>query len=1133
MDRITLEELDVLRFLESCQNKKLRERIFEHNNPTLTEVCTIVAMYMKQRKNEQTIAARAPAASAESVASVQNNSTQNNVQRKNSVQNKKKRNKSGKCPPWMADLNNRCWGCGQESHGSKAEREKSCKAKDAICGHCKIKGHFQNCCYTKRKAEQDGTASSRGDVRQVQDESHEDTYEVRISAQISNDKGDAFTFRVFADTGAVCSLISADLAETHHIQPHMQAVNGQQLEVLGTASVSIQCGNHKITSDIIITTSMHNEIILGLGDLHKLSIVHERFPMPIYSTKESRSESIAKMKEHFINKYPQVLTDKLLETPMVGGDMKVTIKGNPDPYKVVTARQVPLRFQQKAEQCVQKMIEERIIAIETGHTPWCAPGFFVIKGNGEVRPVVDYTQLNKHVARDAHLFTPSKDIVAGIDPGAKYFAKFDLKSGYHQISLDEESSKLTTFLLFNGQYRYLRAPMGLCSSSDEFCRRTDEALAGLPIRKLVDDILITASTLGDLQTKIDMLLQRCHSHNIVLSKPKFQIAEEISFAGYTINANGVEPSPDKLQAIRAFPTPSRVEEVRTFLGMVNRLSPFISDTAQLTDPIRQLLKKETLWHWGPDQDKSFRDIKAALHDLLILNHFDPALQTFLYTDASKLNGIGFVMIQRTANNEDRVIQCGSRSLTSSERNYAAMEIEALAIAYAIKKCDLFLRGFPFTVVTDHKPLIGLWNKPLSQIDNQRILRYRMATQEYQCHVTWTPGKYNRLADIFSHHTDHGSDNVDNNVFSCRLATGPNATKLRDAAARCPQYQSILVAVREGIKHKDLPPKHPGRTLSSIWDSLSVSEDNLVVHDTNQILVPTEARHAIIERLHKSHCGISKTLNTARAAFIWPSMRRDIKEYVDQCTKCQMMRQSNPEEQVHRPSSATRPMEFIGTDLFQAKGNHYLVACDLYSNYPFVAKISSLNSSAIIAHMKRWFQIFGYPDTCRTDFGPQFRSEFGEFCKKHGISHEVSSPYFPRSNGLAESCVKSIKHLVLKSTTDIEFQEALSYWKNTRKADNPSPNELFLGRQIKLDLPTTIDLISPSNVQRNAVMTPQISKRLRSLHISQPVWVQDREKRWTVRGTVVSASKRGDYIVLTDDDVEIRRNRAFIRPRYAN
>ena len=463
----------------------------------------------------------------------------------------------------------------------------------------------------------------------------------------------------------------------------------------------------------------------------------------------------------------------------------------------------------------------------------------------------------------------------------------------------------------------------------------------------------------------------CHSHNIVLSKPKFQIAEEISFAGYTINANGVEPSPDKLQAIRAFPTPSRVEEVRTFLGMVNQLSPFISDTAQLTDPIRQLLKKETLWHWGPDQDKSFKDIKAALHDLLILNHFDPALQTFLYTDASKLNGIGFVMIQRTANNEDRVIQCGSRSLTSSERNYAAMEIEALAIAYAIKKCDLFLRGFPFTVVTDHKPLIGLWNKPLSQIDNQRILRYQMATQEYQCHVTWTPGKYNRLADIFSRHTDHGSDNVDNNVFSCRLATGPNATKLRDAAARCPQYQSILVAVREGIKHKDLPPKHPGRTLSSIWDSLSVSEDNLIVHDTNQILVPTEARHAIIERLHKSHCGISKTLNTARAAFIWPSMRRDIKEYVDQCTKCQMMRQSNPEEQVHRPSSATRPMEFIGADLFQAKGNHYLVACDLYSNYPFVVKISSLNSSAIIAHMQRWFQIFGYPDTCRTDFGPQF------------------------------------------------------------------------------------------------------------------------------------------------------------------
>ena len=91
---------------------------------------------------------------------------------------------------------------------------------------------------------------------------------------------------------------------------------------------------------------MHNEIILGLDDLHKLSIVHERFPMPIYSTREPRSDTMAKMKEHFINKYPQVLTDELLEIPMVGGDMHVTIKGNQDPYKVVTACQVPLRFQQ-------------------------------------------------------------------------------------------------------------------------------------------------------------------------------------------------------------------------------------------------------------------------------------------------------------------------------------------------------------------------------------------------------------------------------------------------------------------------------------------------------------------------------------------------------------------------------------------------------------------------------------------------------------------------------------------------------------------------------------------------------------------------------------------------------------------
>ena len=84
--------------------------------------------------------------------------------------------------------------------------------------------------------------------------------------------------------------------------------------------------------------------------------------------------------------------------------------------------------------------------------------------------------IDKHSSRPTHPFPSSNDIISGLtDPRSKVFAKLDALSGYHQIELSEEASYLTTFLLPSGMYRYQRAPMGLSSSSDEFCRRTQRS----------------------------------------------------------------------------------------------------------------------------------------------------------------------------------------------------------------------------------------------------------------------------------------------------------------------------------------------------------------------------------------------------------------------------------------------------------------------------------------------------------------------------------------------------------------------------------------------------------------------------------------------------------------------------------
>ena len=135
----------------------------------------------------------------------------------------------------------------------------------------------------------------------------------------------------------------------------------------------------------------------------------------------------------------------------------------------------PLRMQRAATQAILDLLKKQVITKVNKPTPWCVPGFFVPKPNGTfVHLVTDYTKLNKFVKRPIP-FPSATEIMQSIPVAkdAKYFAKLDAVHGYFQLALDEESSYLTTFLIPSGRYRYLRALMGLSSSSDKWCRYSE------------------------------------------------------------------------------------------------------------------------------------------------------------------------------------------------------------------------------------------------------------------------------------------------------------------------------------------------------------------------------------------------------------------------------------------------------------------------------------------------------------------------------------------------------------------------------------------------------------------------------------------------------------------------------------
>ena len=175
----------------------------------------------------------------------------------------------------------------------------------------------------------------------------------------------------------------------------------------------------------------------------------------------------AGLNDELIEEFPETLNDELNEQPMRSGEpMHIHLQDGARPRKTTVPRQVAKRFEHTANTTLNELIAKGVLVKEPGVTEWCSPAVGVPKGdNVRVRLCTDYRELNKLVKRPVHPFPSTREILQAIPVTAKYFAKLNAVHGYFQLALDVESSKLTTFLLPQGKFRYTRAPMGLNTSS--------------------------------------------------------------------------------------------------------------------------------------------------------------------------------------------------------------------------------------------------------------------------------------------------------------------------------------------------------------------------------------------------------------------------------------------------------------------------------------------------------------------------------------------------------------------------------------------------------------------------------------------------------------------------------------------
>ena len=302
---------------------------------------------------------------------------------------------------------------------------------------------------------------------------------------------------------------------------------------------------------------------------------------------------------------------------------------------------------------------------------------------------------------------------------------------------------------------------------------------------------------------------------------------------------------------------------------------------------------------------------------------------------------------------------------------------------------------------------------------------------------------------------------------------------------------------------------------------------------------------MLKAIHASHLGIVKCKSRARESLFWPGISSQIEEEIEKCSTCALNQKQNPKQPMLETDTPNRPWSIVSTDLLEFRGHHYLITVDHYSKWPELAKLDNLSSNNTISYLKSQFARYGVPDKLLSDNGPQYSSSlFAKFARDYGFIHVTTSPHYSQSNGQAERTVQTVKNMLRKAE---DPYKALLAYRNTVLEDiGLSPAQLFLGRMLKTDIPTTEPLLS-ANDKLSREITTKLKMRkwkqkehydkhaaktpLRDLQRHEKVVMRNNNK-W-VPATVENYHETPRSYIVQHDGRRYRRNRIHIRPTQAD
>ena len=666
-------------------------------------------------------------------------------------------------------------------------------------------------------------------------------------------------------------------------------------------------------------------------------------------------------------------------------------------------------------------MEEKGIITKTKTSKWNSPLFLVPKKDKSWRPVSDFRALNKQL-EDVYYPIPFINDLLDSLHGTKFFSSVDLRSGFYNIELDEESTHCTAFSALGRTYKYLRLPQGIKSSPLIFQQIMTELFHDdASCLVYMDDVLVASKSEREAIDDIQRLLKRFMDHGFLLNPAKCIFGtKKLDYLGYEISQDGWTINKSKVADLLAVKPPSSTTEVRSFTGLLNFYLNCIPNLQRILQPLHQLTGKKKFL-WTEECQQAFETARQKLAEATTMSFpsMKPNDTYYLTTDASD-NGWGVCLSQfQNEKGYEVPLSFGSGSFVNAEINWPIKEKEMFSFVKALKLYDTYLFGRKFVWRTD--------NRALSFFQSPSVLK-STALKSCSPKVARWIDFVNEFDYSIEHHQG-STDVMGGSDYLSRRAV--QITAIQEAKIDLKNiWLHSGVTLSEMIKHQsedeDLKNLQNGYSPLKSKKLYNTSIDNglMVASKVNQeeklVIVPRKLIEDVLSFYHGvQHTGIVNMTKKISSRFYIPNATKEIKRFVQNCVEC--IRAKSAKKKLDEPvmqTSSKHPWMAVSADLIgpfpqSYNNNQYcLVVVDNLTRWTEIQPLRTKHAQAVADGFMKIFHVRGLPLSLLCDNGKEFYN-FGlkQMFQKMGTNLQYTTPYRPQSNGITERCNQKIKQLL--------------------------------------------------------------------------------------------------------------------------